>query len=78
MSPDAPDTASIDERRAFLQSLQDRDEILNTDVSRDGFQVIYIEVAETAGFHKTLQEQAHRLNYSIEPLSGSVYRLSQE
>lgn len=78
MPTDTPDTASIDERRAFLRTLEARDEIVNTDASRDGFQIIYVEVAETAGFHKTLQEQADRLGYRIEPLSGSVYRLRQE
>lgn len=77
MPTDAPDTASIDERSAFLRTLEDRDDIISTDASRDGFQVIYIEVAETVGFHNTLQEQAHRLGYNIEPLCGSVYRLSQ-
>lgn len=67
----------IDERRGFLHDLQDRDDILNTDFSRDGLQDIYIEFGDGGGFHKSLQEQAQSHGYQIEHLRGGVYLLSQ-
>lgn len=67
----------IAERREFLHDLQDREDILNTDFSRDGLQEIYIELGDGAGFHKSLQEQAQSRGYQIEHLRGGVYLLSQ-
>lgn len=78
MGSDCADEGSIDARRAFLRELQDHDEVVNTDFSRDEYQVLYIEFAGDAGFHKSLQERARDLGYSIDPCNGGVYRLSQE
>lgn len=70
-------TEQIDDRRAFLHDLQDREDIVETDFSRDGLQTIYLKFGDEAGFHKTLQERAQGLGYRIEHLCGAVYRLQQ-
>lgn len=67
---------SIDERRAFLRTLQNRDDVVTTDFTRDGFQTLYVQFATDTGFHKSLQDRARELGYSIEPCNGGVYRLS--
>jgi len=78
MDSNCADEGSIDARRAFLRELQRRDDVVNTDFSRDEYQVLYIEFAADAGFNKSLQGRARDLGYSIEPCNGGVYRLSQE
>lgn len=77
MSPNPANECPIDHRRAFLRALQTHDDVVNTEFTRDGFQVIYVEFAPDTGFHASLQEEAHRLGYSIEHLNGAVYRLRQ-
>lgn len=78
MDSNCTDESSIDDRRAFLRELQDRDDIVTTDFSRDEYQVLYIEFTGDGGFHKSLQDRARKLGYRIEHCNGSVYRLSQE
>lgn len=68
-------TEQIDNRRAFLRNLQGRDDVVNTDFSRDGLQEMYIEFGDGVGFHRSLQERAHGLGYRIEHCCGGVYHL---
>lgn len=78
MDSNCTDECSLDDRRAFLRQLRDREDVVNTDFSRDEYQVIYLEFAGDGGFNKSLQERARALGYTIEHCNGGVYRLRQE
>lgn len=72
----APST--VEERREFHEELRERDDVVGTDFSRDGFATIFVELDRAStGFHQDLQERAARLGYGIEHLNGAVYRLEQ-
>jgi len=66
--------SSLEDRREFLRDLDDRDDVVQTDFTRDGYRTIYAQFE--VGLHKLVQSRADRLGYDIEHLNAGIYRFS--
>jgi hypothetical protein len=78
MHPSSFDKSEVEQRRLFLRDLENRDEVVKVDFTRDGFRTIYAQIDRDAGFHRDLQERAKQAGYGVEHLNAGIYRLEYD
>lgn len=78
MNTNEADIHPVEKRREFLHELQRREDVVNTDLTRDGFLTVYVRFSSPNDFPDALRERAHQLDYRYTDLGETIYCLSQE
>jgi len=60
------DDGTVSERRAFVRQLEDHEDVVAVDFTRDGYRRVLVEMESGTGFPGGLRREARRLGYDVE------------